>query len=120
MKKMCVKIFIITLIIITFVNCNFSYSIKTGFGELTVTDKSVLTTEATNVFNNVIHVVSLTGSGISVIALIVLGIKYMMGSLEEKAQYKKTLLPYVIGACLVFGASVITSILYNIFHLISF
>ena len=37
--------------------------------------------------------------------LIVLGIKYMMGSTAEKAEYKKTLMPYFIGALLIFGAS---------------
>ena len=51
---------------------------------------------------------------LSVIVLIVLGIKYMLGSVEEKAEYKKTLLPYVIGATLTFGASSIASVIYNI------
>ena len=38
----------------------------------------------------------------------------MMGSVEEKAEYKKTLLPYVIGASMVFAASSLVSIIYNI------
>ena len=37
----------------------------------------------------------------------------MMGSAEEKAEYKKTLLPYIIGAAMVFGASVLTGVIYN-------
>ena len=37
----------------------------------------------------------------------------MMGSAEEKAEYKKTLLPYVIGAALVFAASTIATVVYN-------
>ena len=53
------------------------------------------------------NIVAIVGSGIAVIALIVLGIKYMMGSVEEKAEYKKTMMPYVIGALMVFGASAI-------------
>ena len=40
-------------------------------------------------------------------------IKYMMGSAEEKAEYKKTLMPYVIGAGLVFAASSIAQIVYS-------
>ena len=51
--------------------------------------------------------ISIVGSGVAVIALIILGIKYMMGSVEEKAEYKKTMMPYVIGALMVFGASAI-------------
>ena len=37
----------------------------------------------------------------------------MMGSAEEKAEYKKTLMPYVIGAALVFAASTIAGVLYS-------
>lgn len=64
--------------------------------------------------NKVIQVASTIGSIISVIVIIVLGIKYMMGSVEERATYKKTLMPYLIGAAFVFGASLIASIVYNI------
>ncbi|MBR3254880.1 MAG: TrbC/VirB2 family protein [Clostridia bacterium] len=56
---------------------------------------------------SIMNIVAIVGSGIAVIALIVLGIKYMMGSVEEKAEYKKTMMPYVIGALMVFGASAI-------------
>ena len=62
---------------------------------------------------NVVKIVSTIGSVVSVIVLIVLGIKYMMGSAEEKAEYKKTLLPYIIGAALVFAASTIASVIFN-------
>ena len=37
----------------------------------------------------------------------------MMGSAEEKAEYKKTLLPYVIGAVLIFAASTIAGVVFN-------
>ena len=40
---------------------------------------------------------------ISVAILSIIGIKYMTGSVEEKAEYKKTMLPYVIGAVILFG-----------------
>ena len=38
----------------------------------------------------------------------------MMGSAEEKAEYKKVLIPYLLGAVLVFGASVFADKIYNI------
>ncbi len=63
--------------------------------------------------NQIITIVSTIGSIASVIVLVVLGLKYMMGSAEEKAEYKKTLLPYVIGAALVFAASTIAGVIYN-------
>ena len=63
--------------------------------------------------NQIITIISTVGSIASVIVLVVLGIKYMMGSAEEKAEYKKTLMPYVIGAVFVFAASTIASIIFN-------
>ena len=50
---------------------------------------------------------------VSVISLMVIGIKYMMGSAEEKAEYKKTFIPYLIGAILLFGASAFATQLYD-------
>ena len=38
------------------------------------------------------------------VILVVLGLKYMMGSLEEKAEYKKTMIPYLVGAIIVIAA----------------
>ena len=66
----------------------------------------------------VITVVQTVGSIASVVCLIVIGIKYMTGSVEEKAEYKKTLVPYVIGAALVFTITNLLSIVYHIALLI--
>lgn len=66
-----------------------------------------------NLGNQIIQIVSTIGSIASVIILVVLGIKYMMGSAEEKAEYKKTLLPYIIGAAFVFAASTIATFVFN-------
>lgn len=64
--------------------------------------------------NAIIGCLQIIGSIVSVITLSVLGIKYMIGSAEEKAQYKKTMGPYVIGAVMVFA---ITNILGIIGHI---
>ena len=54
------------------------------------------------------------GMVVSVVTLIVIGIKYMVGSVEERASYKRTLFPYLMGAGFVFAASAIANIIYNI------
>lgn len=74
---------------------------------------SVNTDSIGNFGNNIIKIVSTVASIASVIVLIVLGIKYMMGSAEEKAEYKKTLLPYIIGAVMVFAATSIATVIFN-------
>ena len=67
----------------------------------------------TKVGNQIVTILTTIGIIASVIVLIVLGIKYMMGSAEEKAEYKKTLLPYIIGAAFVFAASTIATFVFN-------
>ena len=58
-------------------------------------------------------VLQTVGVVVAVIILIVLGIKYMMGSAEEKAEYKKTMIPYLVGAILIFAASTIANVVYQ-------
>ncbi len=58
--------------------------------------------------------VNTIGVVVSVITLIIIGIKYMLGSIEEKAEYKKTMIYYFIGAALLFAATTIPNILYNL------
>lgn len=80
----------------------------------TLTGQDVAGTDRiTSLGNQIITILTIVGTVASVIVLIVLGLKYMMGSAEEKAEYKKTMLPYIIGAALVFAASAIAGILYN-------
>ena len=51
-----------------------------------------------------------------VVMLLVLGIKYILGSVEEKAEYKQTMWPYVIGAVLIFSGAAVTDIIYKAFN----
>lgn len=53
------------------------------------------------------------GSILSVLALVVIGIKYMLGSAEEKANYKQTMIPYIIGVILVFSSSTLVNAIYK-------
>ena len=65
--------------------------------------------ELTNMGNNIIGIIQAIGSLIAVAMVLVIGIKYMMGSAEEKAAYKKTMIPYLIGAILLFiGVNVVS------------
>jgi len=64
--------------------------------------------------NTIVGAIQVIGSIISVATLAIIGIKYMTGSVEEKAEYKKVLMPYLIGAILLFGISNILAIVVNI------
>lgn len=67
----------------------------------------------TSTGGGIMGILQVVGMVISVIILIVIGIKYMMGSAQEKAEYKKTFIPYVVGAILVFAACAIAGVVVN-------
>ena len=48
-----------------------------------------------------------------VILLSIIGIKFMMGSAEEKAEYKKSLIPLVVGIVVVMAASQIVTMIFG-------
>lgn len=50
-----------------------------------------------------------------VLLLTVIGLKFMIGSAEEKAEYKKSLVPLVVGICVVMAATTITSLVFSFF-----
>ncbi len=51
---------------------------------------------------------------IGVLIITIFGIKYMMGSLEEKAEYKKTMIPFIVGAVVLFAAPQIAKLIFSI------
>lgn len=63
--------------------------------------------------NKILGIVRVIGIIASVGTLMVLGIKYMIGSVEEKAEYKKSFRAYIIGAILVFCITTIGDVAYK-------
>lgn len=53
---------------------------------------------------------------VSVIVLMIIGFKYIMGSVEEKANYKATMFPYIIGCIMAVAGTTIVSFIYNSVH----
>ncbi len=53
----------------------------------------------------VIGIVQLVGAGVAVVASIMMGIRYVMSSVEEKAEVKKKIFAYATGALIFFGAT---------------
>lgn len=62
----------------------------------------------------ILTIVNNIGLVTSILILAVLGIKYMLGSVEEKADYKKDMIPYLVGAGLLFGITSIVKIMQSI------
>ena len=66
---------------------------------------------ATTIANSITNILAVIGTVVSVAMLIVLGIKYMIGTVQEKADYKKTMGPYLVGAVMVFSITQILKII---------
>lgn len=63
-----------------------------------------------NIIGSVLTVVQVVGSGVAVIMLIVLAIKYISAAPSDKAEIKKHAVVYVVGAVVLFAASGIIGI----------
>lgn len=51
---------------------------------------------------------------VAVIAIMIMGVKYILGSVEEKANYKETMFPYIIGCIMAVAGTTLVSFLYTI------
>lgn len=56
--------------------------------------------------------IQIVGLCVSVVVLIILGLKYMLGSVEEKAINKKAMIPYLVGAVMVFSVTTIPNFIF--------
>jgi len=123
MKKM-IKVLLIMFILIFIVN-NYAYA-GFGFFEGIYGDgdthmdidielgKSGAESSSKQITERILGTLQVIGSVVAVIALIIIGFRYMFSSLEEKAQMKGVLIYYVVGAALVFATSNLLSVVYKV------
>ena len=111
---------LVNRIILLLICCMFLFSLSGVYGQGTLDPSTInkpptLTTEDTQTaidkVKPIIGYITGIGMAVSVITVVVLGIKCMVGSIEERAEYKKSMLPYLIGAFLVFAISTIVSVI---------
>ena len=61
-------------------------------------------------------IIQIVGTAVAVGTMMIIGIRYIMASADEKAEYRERILPYFIGAVLLFGAVNVVKIIYNIMN----
>lgn len=66
-------------------------------------DKTKTDSGIISAINTVIGLLQYVGSGIALIVITILGIKYILASPSEKADVKKSIMPILIGCLLLFG-----------------
>lgn len=63
---------------------------------------------------SILSVIRAIGIVVSIVTLMGIGIKFMVGSADEKANYKQALMPWLIGAIMVFAITTLPSLIYNL------
>lgn len=61
----------------------------------------------------VLGIVRNIGVAVSIIALTIIGIKYMFGSVEQKADYKKSMIPFVIGIIMLAAGTTLVTFIFE-------
>ena len=79
--------------------------------EITIDQQQMDTT-----VNSVYRILLTIGIIVSVVWGGILGVKFMFGSMEDRVDIKKHLLPYVIWVCVIFGSFIIWSVVVAIMH----
>lgn len=105
---LCIILTILTICVSSFATGELKPTDITGTG---ISDERL--TGIKDLGNVIVSVVRTVGVIVAVVILLVLGIKYMMGSAEEKADYKKSMIPYIVGAILIFASTTIVGIVYD-------
>ena len=63
---------------------------------------------------SIIAAIRAIGTLIMVVALMIMGIRYMIGSTADKANYKQSMIPYLIGAIMIFAIPQMIGIIYEL------
>lgn len=79
-------------------------------------DETLDVEETNKNVNSVYNILLTIGIIVSLIWGVVLGIKFIFGSMEGKAEIKKQLIPYIIWVCVIFGSFIIWSVIVNTFQ----
>lgn len=75
-----------------------------------VDDPGKLSTFSSSIYT----ILLIAATAVTVVVGVILGMKYMIGSVEEKAELKKILVPYVVGCAAIYGALGIWKLLVTI------
>ncbi len=113
-NKVVVILLMLIILIASFFVTNYCYADDLGLGSLNNYKGGAATPEKlSNRVGKILVIIRIIGTVTSVVMLIVIGLKFMLGSVEEKAEYKQSLKPYIIGALLLFTGTLIPQLMYE-------
>lgn len=75
-----------------------------GFDDVVVSNQSI-TGATQNVMGTIINTIRIVGTGVSIIMITYVAIKYMSAAPNEKAEFKKSAMAFIVGAVILFASS---------------
>ena len=116
---------LLIILMVTLLCCTFVATYVSAEGETATWDSvsqfndrndTNLDNSTRNIVGAIVSVVRIVGTGVAIIILAVVGMKYMIAAPGDRADFKKAAIQYVVGAVIVFGASNILTILIPVFR----
>ena len=111
--KIMSALLIVLAVIASLTNIVMATTVPDMLGTIANGNPDANVTGVTNLGATIVTIMQTVGVVVAVVILLVLGIKYMMGSAEEKADYKKSMIPYIVGAVLIFASTAIVGVVYD-------
>lgn len=110
-----IALILFILIITVFITNNIAFADNFDFsGFDNKTGDTALTGNVRTVVGSILSVIRIVGTGVAIIILAVIAMKYMLASPGDRADFKKGAIQYVVGAVIVFSASNIIAFLIDV------
>lgn len=77
-------------------------------------NQSISSPKAEKIVGTFLSTLQVIGIVIAIICISIIGIQYIVGSVEQKAEYKKTMIPMIIGAVLLVATTTIVKAIYSV------
>ncbi len=111
MKKRIIRILTIIFMVFMIANiANFVYAEEINPDDFKDIYRNTGVTDLNTKTGKILNIVQIGGTAASLVALLVLGMKYMLSSPNEKATIKEKMVPYVIGVIIFFAATNLVTI----------
>jgi len=106
-----ISIMLMAVMLITITTTCFATTVgNVTFPEGNAGDTNELANKAANIVATIRNVAAIA----AVVIIAILGVKYMLGSVEEKAEYKKSFMPLIVGVVVVTLALQIAAMIFSV------
>ncbi len=112
--KLISALLLIVMLVSTFSTICYGKDIVTDIGTKAEASEGADISKLKTTAGDILKTIRNIAAVVAVVIVAILGIKYMLGSVEEKAEYKKSFVPLIVGVIVVFAAVQIATMIVSI------